>query len=99
MNFGISINNTVEIDDFLASWQVIDSYDSNTTISWLNGPVTYWDDTNTEISGNKDLAFTFLHGDGAVFYSSFHSENNEIEDFSDVDRIMQFLVFEILDID
>lgn len=99
VNFGISINDTVEIDDFLMSWQVIDSYDSNTTISWLNGPVTYWDETNTEISENKDLAFTFLHGDGAVFYSSFHTENNLIDEFSDVDRIMQFLVFEMSDID
>lgn len=99
VNFGISINDTVEIDDFLISWQVIDSYDSNTTISWLNGPVIYWDETNTEISENKDLAFTILHGDGAVFYSSFHTENNLIDEFSDVDRIMRFLVFEMSDID
>lgn len=97
INYGISIDDTVEIDDFLFSWQVIDSYDSSTTISWLNGPVSYLDDTDTEISENKDLAFTFLHGSGAVLYSSFHTENNQTEDFSDVDRIMQFLVFEMSD--
>ncbi len=95
LNFNISINNTVEIHDFLNSWQVIDSHDANTTISWLNGPVTYRDDMNVDISENKDLAFTFLHGNGAVFYSSFHTENNQVDDFSDVDRIMQFLVFEM----
>lgn len=97
MNFDISVDDTVEIHDFLDSWQVIDSYDQSTTISWLNGPVTYWDDTNMEISENKDLAFTFIHGEGAVFYSSFHTENNQIDDFSEVDRIMQFLVFEMSD--
>jgi hypothetical protein len=99
LNYNISIEDTVEIDDFLFSWQVIDSFDSSTTISWLNGPVTYWDDTNTEISENKDLAFTFLHGEGGVFYSSFHTENNDVEDVTDVERIMQFLVFEMSDIE
>ncbi|WP_033958192.1 carboxypeptidase-like regulatory domain-containing protein [Psychroserpens jangbogonensis] len=98
LNFNISIEDTVEIDDFLYSWQVIDTYDSATTISWLNGPVTYRDDTNTEISENKDLAFTFLHGDGGVFYSSFHTENSDIEDVTEVERIMQFLVFEMSDL-
>ncbi len=99
LNYNISIDDTVEIDDFLYSWQVIDSYDSSTTISWLNGPVTYSDDTNTEISENKDLAFTFLHGEGGVFYSSFHTENNDVEDVTNVERIMQFLVFEMSDIE
>lgn len=99
LNYNISIDDSVEIDDFLYSWQVIDTYDSSTTISWLNGPVSYWDDTNTEISTNKDLAFTFLHGEGGVFYSSFHTENNDIEDVTNVERIMQFLVFEMSDIE
>lgn len=99
INYNISIDDTVEIDDFLPSWQVIDSYDDSTTISWLNGEVSFRDETQTEIIANKDLAFTFIHGDGAVFYSSFHTENNEINDFSEVDRIMQFLVFEMSDIE
>ncbi|MFK7782940.1 carboxypeptidase-like regulatory domain-containing protein [Psychroserpens sp.] len=98
LNYNISIDDTIEIDDFLFSWQVIDSYDSATTISWLNGPVTYLDDTNTEISENKDLAFTFLHGEGGVLYSSFHTENSDIEDITQVERVMQFLVFEMSDL-
>lgn len=98
LNFGISIDDTVEIDEFLSSWQVVDSYDSNTCISWLNGPVTFRDDTNTIIAENKDLAFTFIVGSGAVFYSSFHTENDD-EGFSDVDRIMEYLVFEMSDIE
>lgn len=99
LNYNISIDDTVEIDDFLPSWQVIATYDNSTTLSWLNGEVSFIDDTQTEVTENKDLAFTFLHGEGAVFYSSFHTENNEINDFSDVDRIMQFLVFEMSDIE
>ncbi len=98
LNYGISINDTVEIDDFLNSWQVIDSYDNSTTISWLNGPVTYWDETGADVSEDKDLAFTFLHGEGGVFYSSFHTENNDVENVTDVERIMQFLVFEMSDL-
>lgn len=98
LNFNITIDDTIEIDDFLPSWQVIDSYDSATTISWLNGPVTYWDDANAEISENKDLAFTFLHGQGGVFYSSFHTENHDVNDVTEVERIMQFLVFEMSDL-
>ncbi|MEY8849094.1 carboxypeptidase-like regulatory domain-containing protein [Psychroserpens sp. XS_ASV72] len=98
-NFNISIDETVLIDDFLYSWQVIDSYDPNTAVAWLNGPVTYRDGSNIEISENKDLAFTFLHGDGAVLYSSFHTENNSVEEVTDVERVMQYLVFEMSDIE
>jgi len=98
LNYNISVDDTVLIDDFLPSWQVIDSHDTATTISWLNGPVTYWDENNTDVSEDKDLAFTFLHGEGGVFYSSFHTENSDIEDVTDVERIMQFLVFEMSDL-
>lgn len=98
LNFNISIDDTILIDDFLNSWQVIDTYDDSTTISWLNGPVTYLDGTGTEIAENKDLAFTFLHGNGGVFYSSFHTENHDTDEVTDVDRIMQFLVLEMADL-
>lgn len=97
LNFGISVDETVVIDEFLPAWQVIDSFDNTTTISWLNGEVNYDDATNTAVTQNKDLAFTFLHGNGAVLYSSFHTENDEA-DFSIVDRVMEFLVFEMSDL-
>ena len=97
LNFGITIDDNIEINEFLSSWQVVDSYDSNTCISWLNGPVTY--NTNAgNVTANKDLAFTFAIGSGAVFYSSFHTENTD-QGFSDVDRIMEYLVFEMSDIE
>ena len=98
LNFGISVNSTVVIDEFLPSWQVVDSYDPATTISWLSGAVDYRDDTSTIVTENKDLAFTFLLGQGAIFYSSFHTENDEF-DFTTTDRVMEYLVFEMTDIE
>ncbi|WP_055437299.1 carboxypeptidase-like regulatory domain-containing protein [Lacinutrix algicola] len=98
LNFGISVNDVVEIDEFLYAWQVVDSYDPATTISWINGEVDYNDASSATITENKDLAFTFLLGQGAVFYSSFHTENQEF-DFTTTDRIMEYLVFEMTDID
>jgi len=98
LNFGISIDASVEIDEFLSSWQVVDSFDPATTISLLNGPVDYVNADNVIVSENKDLALTFQLGDGAVFYSSFHTENDEL-DFSPTDRIMEYMVFEMTDIE
>ncbi|AUC81322.1 carboxypeptidase-like regulatory domain-containing protein [Lacinutrix sp. Bg11-31] len=98
LNFGISVNSTVVIDEFLPGWQVVDSYDPATTISWLSGSVDYRDDSATIITENKDLAFTFLLGQGAIFYSSFHTENDEF-DFTTTDRVMEYLVFEMTDIE
>ncbi|WP_452598107.1 carboxypeptidase-like regulatory domain-containing protein [Pontimicrobium sp. MEBiC01747] len=97
INFGISIDNMVEIEGFLNSWQVVNSYNSDTAVSWINGPVEYNDENGNVISENKDLAFTFLVGDGGVFYSSFHTHGT-VEGFTDLDRVMEFFVFELSDI-
>ncbi len=94
INFGITIDNIVEIEGFLPQWQVVNSFDADTTLSWLNGPIEYKDENGDSISENKDLAFTFLVGDGGVFYSSFHTHAT-IEGFTDLDRIMEFFVFEL----
>ena len=90
------MDNTVIIDEFLPSWQVVESHDVSNTTAWLNGPVTYRNDAET-ITENKELAFTFLVGDGGVFYSLFHTENNE-NGFTCVDRVMEYLVFELVNI-
>ncbi|WP_439151216.1 carboxypeptidase-like regulatory domain-containing protein [Winogradskyella sp.] len=93
LNFNITIvDNNIVIDEFLPGWQVVDSYDENTVLPWLNGLVDY-----NGLTDNKDLAFTFLHGDGGVFYSSFHTENNTEED-SNVARLIQYMVFELADL-
>lgn len=91
-NFDIEVpNNTVTIDEFLSSWQVVDTYDTNTVLPWLYGPIEY-----DGVSEDKHLAYTFLHGDGGVLYSSFHTENNT-SDATTVERLMQYMVFELAD--
>lgn len=96
VNFGITLaaDDTILLDEFLPGWQVVESANDATVVSWFNGPVTYRDTTGTEITAHKDLAFTFLVGDGGVFYSSFHTENHD-DDFSTVDRLLEYLVFEL----
>lgn len=96
INFGIDVpeDDTILIDEFLPGWQVVDSYDNASVITWFNGPVEYRDMSGMTVSENKDLAFTFLVGQGGVFYSSFHTENHD-SGFSTVDRLMEYLVFEL----
>ena len=96
VNFGITLdaNDTILLDEFLNSWQVVDSANDATVVSWFNGPVTYRDTSGAQVTENKDLAFTFLVGNGGVFYSSFHTENHD-DDFSTVDRLLEYLVFEL----
>lgn len=96
INFGITLNNddTILLDEFLPGWQVVDSANDATVISWFNGPVEFRDNNNNSVLQNKDLAFTFLVGEGGVFYSSFHTENHD-DGFSTVDRLLEYLVFEL----
>ena len=93
-NFGISANGTLTIDEFLGSWQVVESHDETLVMPWLNGSVDYVDANDDLVTNTKNLAFTYQVGEGGIFYSSFHTENNE-EGFSDVDRIMEYMVFEL----
>lgn len=93
LNFGITIDNTVLIDEFLPSWQVVDTFNDSTVTPWLNGEITYDDETG-EVTEDKDLAFSYQIGDGGVLYSSFHTENHETG-FSCTDRVIEYLVFEM----
>lgn len=96
VNFGITLSNddTILLDEFLPGWQVVDSANDATVISWFNGPVEFRDNNNDSVQQNKDLAFTFQIGEGGVFYSSFHTENHN-DGFSTVDRLLEYLVFEL----
>ena len=96
INFNITLSNddTILLDEFLPGWQVVDSANDATVLSWFNGAVTYRDATGATITENKDLAFTFQVGNGGVFYSSFHTENHD-DGFSTVDRLLEYLVFEL----
>ncbi|WP_407557248.1 carboxypeptidase-like regulatory domain-containing protein [Winogradskyella sp. 4-2091] len=91
LNFNISTtDNTVTIDQFLNSWQPVASYDDNTVLPWLYGPVVYNDGIEEDIY----LAYTFAHGNGGVLYSSFHTKNSATQSEA-VERSIQYLVFEL----
>ena len=94
LNFNLTIENTVFIDEFLNNWQVVESYNTNSVVAWLNGFVEYNNADGELIGEEKELAFTYIVGNGGVFYSSFHTENNE-QGFSCVDRVMEYMVFEL----
>lgn len=96
-NFNLTIENSVIIDEFLNSWQVVDTYDLDNVIAWLSGEVEFINENNELESDEKELAFTYSIGDGGIFYSSFHTENHDIG-FSNVDRVMEFLIFELSEI-
>ncbi len=98
INFGISIDDTVTIDDFLPSWQVVDTYNSADTTAWISGPVSYDDANGVEIFETKDLAFTFNYGNGGILYSSFHTHNHSESELTDVERILEFFVLELSDL-
>ena len=52
LNFDIDVPNAIiTIDEFLGGWQVVDTYDQNTVIPWLYGPVEY-----DGVSESKHLA-------------------------------------------
>ncbi|MAB47976.1 MAG: hypothetical protein CMC05_05030 [Flavobacteriaceae bacterium] len=79
------------IDEFLSSWQVVDTYDFSTVLPWLYVPVEY-----DGISESKYLVYIFLHEHGGVLCSSFHAEKNT-SDATTVECLMQYMVFELAD--
>ena len=87
---GVTVDPYVVINDFLSSWQMIDTYNPTNVMGWLNADVTYG---GAAVSG-KSLAVTFQYGSGGVFYSSFHTHGNEDEDDALV-QIMNYFVFEL----
>lgn len=95
VNFNITINNgTILLDEFVGGWQVVDSANDANVISWFNGPAQFRNNDEVAVTESKDFAFTFQVGNGGVFYSSFHTENND-DGFNVVDRLLEYLVFEL----
>lgn len=87
---GITADAMVEINDFLPSWQMVDTFNPDNVMSWLVADVVY---DNVPVAG-KPLAFTFQHGDGGVFYSSFHTHGDDPSQDAIV-QLMNYFVFEL----
>ncbi len=85
-----NVDDTVIIEGWLPSWVPIDAI-SNDVKSWVKAPV--WADS---IESSRDISLTFSYGSGTVFYSSYHTENFATADLTPQDRILQYLIFEVL---
>lgn len=85
-----NVDDTVIVEGWLSAWVPID--DINTGVkSWAKALV--WAD-GTESS--RDITLTFGHGSGTIFFSSYHTENFTTADLTPQDRILQYLIFEVL---
>lgn len=87
---GVEVNPTVQINDFLTAWQMVDTFNSDNVMSWLVADVVYDNDPVSD----KPLAFTFQHGQGGVFYSSFHTHGDDPSQDAIV-QMMNYFVFEL----
>ena len=91
----LNANGTATIEGFLSGWAVMAgahaSAPSNVRV-WVSGPVTF-DGQATAV--NRPLTVGFNVGSGRVTYTSYHNEPFGAVGFVAVERILQFLVFEL----
>ena len=91
---GIDVDPTIQINGFLSSWQMVDTFNATNVTNWLVAD-------NVTYSGNflidKSLAFTFTHGEGGVFYSSFHTHGNDPSE-NVIRNMMNYFIFELSDL-
>jgi hypothetical protein len=91
----LNANGTATIEGFLSGWAVMAgahaSAPSNVRV-WVSGPVTF-DGQATPV--NRPLTVAFNVGSGRVTYTSYHNEPFGAVGFVPVERILQFLVFEL----
>lgn len=91
----LGADNTAKVDGFLSGWAVMEGPHAGADVRvWVKGPVTYSGQTTPV---EKPLTVSFEVGSGRVTYTSYHNESFLASEagFSPVERIMQFLVFEL----
>ena len=95
----LNLDNTVRIAGFWYAWALINDVHtekSDEVKIWITGPVSWYDFSEVEGSGEKPLTVSFNHGEGKVLYSSYHTEeDNPSAYFWPQERILQYLVFEL----
>lgn len=92
----LNFDGTVHIEDFLVGWAVIDSphaAKSSAVTLWIEGNVEW----SGSVSGVKPLTLSFTHGSGKVLYSSYHTAGSAHPYMLPQERILQYLIFEILE--
>ncbi len=92
----LNADGTVHIEDFLGGWAVI-----NGPHSGKDAVVTLWTRGNVSwegwFSGVKPLTLTFSSGSGRVLYSSYHTSGTPHPYFMPQERILQYLIFEMVE--
>ena len=91
----LNANGTAKIEGFLSGWAVMVGPQANAPSSvrvWVSGPVTFEGQTTPV---QRPLTVAFNVGSGRVTYTSYHNEPFNATGFVPVERIMQFLVFEL----
>ena len=87
---------TAKIDGFLGEWVVMDGAHATAPSPvkvWVSGPVRY---SAQDTTADKPLTVSFAAGKGRVTYTSYHNEPSYTgTGFLPVERILQFLVFEL----
>ena len=92
---GRSVTNTdgtIDVIDWLPGWSAINEVGSGVKV-WVSGEVEFGFPATTE---TRALTISFGAGEGSVLFSSYHTEESSSIELTPQDRVLQFLIFEIL---
>lgn len=98
---------SVFLCDFLSSWAVMIGLETaSTTTNWIQGEAEFSGGpytnaaSETVTSGTTEIPLTvgFTSGDGAVLYTSYHTDNSSTvtTEFLPQERVLQFLILDLL---
>ncbi|MCB1187522.1 hypothetical protein KDL29_10185 [bacterium] len=85
-------DNTIDVADWLPSWTVINDVSDDVKV-WVSGEVNFGFPTT---AAQRPLTISFDAGTGSVLFSSYHTEEFASTDLTAQDRVLQYLIFEVL---
>lgn len=90
----VQVDGSVKIEGFLSGWAVINSAHTGSTgvKTWASGAVNFATSTGVV----KPLTMSFPVGSGRVTYTSYHNEAQVGAELEPQQRILQYLVFELI---
>jgi hypothetical protein len=85
-------DNTATISDWLVAWVVTQSAAAGTK-TWVQAPVQATGEAGTTL---RPLTISFQAGSGTVLFSCYHTEETPSASFTTNDRILEYLLLEVL---
>lgn len=82
----------VSVSDWLPGWSAIEDVDENVKV-WATGNVSAGIPATAAV---RPVTVSFSAGTGVVLFSSYHTEASSSVDLTPQDRVLQYLIFEIL---